>query len=138
MGRKSNKPQQVSAIANLLDNPIVDGYEIKEWSIKQFSSLYPVLKSVVISLQEQGLTFDNAENFLEKNYMVIVDSCVPVLPELLTVSLNLTEKQIEEMPATKGSMLGLAVLQKNTEHLVSFLAQIQRSLGDQDQIQPTT
>lgn len=130
MSKKTVKTPELSGIASLLDNPIVEGYQIKEWSISQFSLLYPILKSVVVSLQDDGLNLDNAEQYLENNLMNLIDSFIPILPELLEVSLRLKREQVEDIPATTGSILGLAILQKNMEHIKSFLSQIKGSQGE--------
>lgn len=124
---KSHEPE-TSGIVALIDTPIVEGYEIKEWSIRQFSLLYPYLKTVVRSLQSQGATLDNANEFLAENFMALVDAFIPVLPEILEVSLNLSKEEVDQIPAAKASILGIAILQKNTEHVTSFLAQIKGSL----------
>ena len=130
--------EEVSGVVSLIDAPVVEGYEIKEWSIKQFSLLYPYLKEVVEKLQSQGATLDNAHEYLQENFMILVDAFIPVLPEILAISLRLKPNEIDDIPAAKASVLGLAILKRNTEHLTSFLAQARGSLGEQVQTQPTT
>ena len=130
MSRTKKPEPEVSAIVGLLDTQTIEGYEIKEWSIRQFALLYPYLKTVFRSLQAQGVTLDNAQEYLKDNFMGLIDAFVPVLPEILELSLNLTPEQVDQIPAAKASILGLAILKKNTEHVTSFLAQIKGSLRE--------
>lgn len=130
--------QNVSGIVALLDTPVIEGYEIKEWNIKQFALLYPYLKEVMATLVKQGMSLDNAEEYLQNNYVDIADAIIPILPELLRISLNLDAEEVEKIPVTTGTILCFAILEKNMEHAKSFLAQVKGSQRVQDQTQPTT
>ena len=122
-----------SGIVALIDAPVVEGFVIKEWSIRQFSILYPYLKSVVKNLQASGMTIDNAYEYIKKDAFALIDAFIPILPEMLEISLNLSKEQIDEIPAAKAVILGVAVIQKNTEHVTSFLSQIKKSVGEPSQ-----
>ena len=132
------QPQEVSGIAALIDTPVIEGYEIKEWNIRNFSHLYPYLKVVVTECQKHGATIDNMDEFLDKDFGIIIDAIVPVLPEILALSLNLTQEQADEIPAAKAGVLTMAILKRNTEHLTSFLAQIRGSLREATTVPQTS
>lgn len=134
---KAKKKEAISPITALIDTPVIGGYEIKEWSIRQFSLLYPYLKQVISSIQLQGATMENAEEFLKDNMAALVDAFIPVLPEVLELSLNLTPEEVDKIPAGQASLIGLAIIKKNTENLTNFLAEIKGSLRETDQAQTT-
>lgn len=138
MVKKKKDEAPVSPLLALIDTPVVAGYDVKEWSIRHFSQLYPYLKTVVVTLQERGATMGNIQEYLLDNQMALVDAVIPVLPEILELSLGLTKEQVDEIPVATAALLGVAILMKNMEHLTSFLAQVTGSVKDQDQIQPTT
>lgn len=135
-----SKKQKESGIAAIIDEDIVCGCLVKEWSIKQFTLLYPSLKTVMSNLKAEGATLDSIESYLGDNFMSLVDHFVPVITDILEVSLlgQRTKEQVEAMSASEGTIVGFAILKKNLEHLASFLAQLQRPLGEQDLNQTTT
>lgn len=128
--RPKVKEVQVSGISALINTPVIDGYEIKEWNIRSFSRLYPYLKTVITELQRDGMTLENADEYMGDNFVALIDAFIPVLPEILEISLKLSKEEVDELPAAKASILGLAILQCNMEHITSFLAQIRESVGE--------
>lgn len=117
----------IDGLLSLVSEMEVGEYKIKEWSIVQFSRLYPILSSIGQAYIKQGLTWDQFVSLLNSvdttNSATLLDALNPVVPHipaLLQESLRLKPDEMEKIDFTKGVMLTLLVLKANAEHLTRF------------------
>lgn len=138
---QESKPEEenpLSGIEALIDTQTIEGYEVKEWSITQFTKLYPHIKTVVNNLVSQGINLDNVEDTIKNDWLTLVDAIVPVLPVILEVSLKIDSDEVDKIDYVKGAQLGVVIIQKNVEHVVGFFVQARRSVENvQGQSQKT-
>lgn len=111
-------------LAALINAPIIEGYKIQEWTIAQFSELYPYLKGAVEKLQSDGATIDNIDKYLGEDFPKLLEAILPILPQILSISLSLTKEEADNISAAKASILGTAILKRNMEHFTTFLSQL--------------
>jgi len=121
----TKKKEVKTGISALLEATHIEGYEVKEWSIRQFSALYPYLKKVMDTLQESGATADNIDDYLGDKFTEVLEAFIPILPELLEISLNIPPSEVDTISMSKASLLGVAIVRCNISHLSSFLSQLQ-------------
>lgn len=110
-------------------------FHIKPWTLKQFHTLYPLLRGILAKLQEQGLSFDNADTFFLENGLAALQEVLPALPELLAKSLRLEVKEIEELPWDQAVALAVQVFMVNIGVLKNFSSLI---VASADTIRTTT
>jgi len=95
-------------------------YTIKPWTLKQLNEVYPVLRVILGKLQEQGLTFENAETFFVERGLEAVQEILPTLPRLIAATLRIDESAAAEMPWADAAAVALRIFIQNIGVLKNF------------------
>lgn len=114
---------KLDGLTELFTKQEVHGFIVKEWSISQFSQLYPYLKVSFTPLLQKGLNLDNIEEVVTNHWNLIVDSLIPASADILKISCPGKEKEIDSLPWSEGCVVLGCILKKNMEHVGDFFAQ---------------
>jgi hypothetical protein len=93
---------------------------LRPWSLAQFARAAALVMEIIQALTPLGLTFDNAEEFLQERWPALLAESLPFFPRL--IALNFPELEVEELDAGTQAALGLRILLKNGDSLKNFWA----------------
>ena len=94
---------------------MVEGYEIKPWTLGKLRKINPHLESIFSTLKERNiqLTLDNIDRHITDLYF----AAVPVVISILAISLNKDENELEDTEIPQAIRLLYAVYKQNEESI---------------------
>jgi hypothetical protein len=94
---------------------MVEGYEIKPWTLGKLRKINPHLESIFSTLKERNiqLTLDNIDRHITDLYF----AAVPVVISILAISLNKDENELEDIEIPQAIRLLYAVYKQNEESI---------------------
>ena len=107
----------------------VEGYDVKPWTYRQGKTLMPTVSSLIKKIgkfYEDRKGEGGADVSILDRYSLaeIVGTILPEImdeaPVVLSVSLGITEDEVQEMEMGKVAALYLATLIENAEYLLGF------------------
>lgn len=121
--KAKTKSKETAGITSFMDQSELGGFPIREWTTQQFCLLYPVIKTIVEALIDDGASLETFadETGIQAHLPALTHALVPLMPELIKVSCP--EKTEEEFALLKWPVaiqLTMAILKKNMEHLMDF------------------
>lgn len=130
-----------SGLMSLINRVEYNGFKIKEWSIVQFAKLTPVLSEIAEEYDKKDIQFSSFAEVLEnasaegalglsKSALTFLSPVLSKSKEILKVSLNITDEQVEQIPFSDGLVLVLLSLKINMEHLSSFFVSLVRGVEE--------
>lgn len=109
------------------------GFKIKEWNIVQFAKLSPVLSAIAKDYESLSINYtefsdvlskaaDGSKMGLTKSALSFLAPLVERAPEVLKISLGITQEKVEELSFSEGTVLLLLIYKTNLEHISGFFA----------------
>lgn len=119
----SNDEKKIDGLTALFSQDEVHGFTIKEWSISQFSQLYPYLKIAFQPMIDKGLNFEDLEGFLKENYPDILDALVPIASDVIKISCPKQKDKVDELSWSNGCVVVGCIVKRNLDHVADFFGQ---------------
>lgn len=114
----------------LLASPLqVGNYQIRAWTLKQFDTVYPLIKPIARKLVAAGLTFDNLEAFVKGELIELLPELMPEIRPLIAATLGVPLAEVEALDWAQGSTLAIAIILQNLEPLKNCVALIPQLTG---------
>ncbi len=110
----------------------IDNYTVKAWTLRQLIEVSPILQGIAHDLQRQGVTLEQlwalfaqeGEGQSWGSALSLVQTLLPSLPRLLSISLNVAEAEVESLEAGETVILAIRVIKANLENLSRFFGQM--------------
>lgn len=98
-------------------------YLIKPWTLRQLTKAWPLLLVAFDKFKlPEGVDISNLGSLLLEKPKEFLDSIMPYLEDLLSISLKIDKEEAGEIEVGLASILILKVLSKNMTHLKNFLS----------------
>lgn len=114
---------QIDEMDVIFDEEKVGDYIIKSWTLKQLRLLWPLLAAIAAEIKAMGATADNLDTFLLDHGIEIIGQIVPQAAPFLSISLNISEEEADNLDFAQATLLITKVIAKNIEHLKNFSGQ---------------
>lgn len=125
----------MSGLLSVVNSTEYKGFTIKEWSIVQFAKLSPVLTAVAKDYETQDVQFSSFSEALSgaaedgtlgltKSAMAFLAPLTERAPEILKISLGVTQEKLEAMSFSDGVVLLLLTMKINLEHISGFFVSL--------------
>jgi len=126
---KKNVALPVDEVKVLFPEEQVGPYILRPWTLVQFGQACGLLIELLRALGPLGLTFENAEVFLQERWPELLPASLPYFPPLISLTLRLEAAEVEAMDAGTQAALGLRILLQNKAQLKNFLTLALGNLG---------
>ncbi len=126
---KTKRPPEVDEVKVLFPEEQVGAYILRPWTLAQFGQACALLMKMLQALGPLGLTFDNAEVFLQERWPELLPVALPCFPALIALTLRLEAAEVEALDAGTQAALGLRILIQNKDQLKNFLTLALGNLG---------
>ena len=102
----------------------VGPYILKPWSLAQFMDLMPALLQMMDGFLRLGLTAANAKEFMQRPLAELMPALIPVIPEVIGVTLGLPAPEVAQIGVGLQAALGMKILfnEQNQVEIKNFLA----------------
>lgn len=115
---RGQKAAAADEVPVLLAAPVTVGrFEVRAWNLRQFISVYPLLRRLIDRLIGQGLTLDNLETFVGERLLDCLPELLPDLPPLLAATLDIPLEEAGDLDLVTVTRLVLAIFSQNLEPL---------------------
>ena len=116
--------EKLDGLTSFMQTNKINGHEVKEWTTTQFTHLYPYLRTLTVSLQEGGASFENLRSYLGENWPKLVDAVVPHMVPIILISCpTVTKEYLDKEPFTTGLSFIIAIFKQNMDHVADFFGQ---------------
>jgi hypothetical protein len=123
---KTRKPPPVvDEVKVLFPEEQVGPYTLRPWTLDQFFRLTGAIITLLEGLIALGLNESNTEDFMNRPMGELMPALVPIIPEVLAVTLRLTPAEVKEINVGMQAALGMKILllnKENQEQIKNFLA----------------
>lgn len=115
------KSPPLDEMTPLLAEPVrVGSYEVRPWTLKRFTRVYPAARRLVDILIGQGLTWDNLEAFLAGKLLDCLPELLPGIPELLASTLDISPEEAGDLDLGIATAVVLVIFRQNLASLKNF------------------
>lgn len=116
-------------ISVLIPEVVIGPFTIKPWSFGRLKKVMPALLGALIpALKETGVTADNFPEVLREKGADILGVSLPALTPLIAATLDISEREVDEMDFDQAAAIGLAILSQNLGRLKNSLPLIMEQL----------
>jgi hypothetical protein len=109
--------EKVNQVDVLCEEVNVGDYTIRPWSIFDLKKLLPVFSLVYAELKTKNIDLAN----WQKDLPGILPVLIPVLPDVLAITLKKPIEEIEKIPAGMDMKILFAIVQANMTYLKNSL-----------------
>ena len=114
MTKKSDTLEPVDVLCEEVQ---VGEYTIRPWSIFDLKKLLPVFSLLYADLKAKNIDLSN----WQKDFMNILPIIVPVLPDILAITLKKSIEDVEKIPAGQDMQIIFAIVKANMAYLKNSL-----------------
>ena len=114
MTKKSDALEPVDVLCEEVQ---VGEYTIRPWSIFDLKKLLPVFSLLYADLKAKNIDLSN----WQKDFMNILPIIVPVLPDILAITLKKSIEDVEKIPAGQDMQIIFAIVKANMAYLKNSL-----------------
>lgn len=108
----------------------IDDIEIRPWTHGQLLKLLPTLENIISQIEEKDLTIEKIMS-LQKNskeLVHIVFQFLPFLTPIVSITIDVSEEEIEKWDFDKVAKIGLAIIVENVVKLKAFVTMGNKAL----------